>query len=132
MKRLVALLVVALTFAAGSTTALADGTARPLFELRGFPCGVLDRDGSGQVTNESYVVWRQSGQVYLRCEADGTAGSTIATFRNFGCGLGPLGSTTNSINVVRRAGRIQLECWGYRDPATAPLAALAGGAHGAS
>jgi hypothetical protein len=132
MKRLVALLVVALTFAAGSTSALADGTG-PFYEARGLGCGVIDRDGSFVFTIESYLVWRQSGQVYLRCEANGTPGSTIATFKNFGCGLAQFGFTTDSINVVRRAGRIQLECWGYRDPATARISsASADGVLGAS
>jgi hypothetical protein len=130
MKRLGALLVVVLTFAFGSTAALADGTG-PLFELRGAGCGVIDRDGSGVFTTDHYLVWRQSGEVYLRCEADGTPGSTIQRFAGFVCGLGPFGTTTRSVNVVRRAGRIQLECWGYRDPASARVAALAGGSHGA-
>jgi hypothetical protein len=130
MKRLVATLVVALTFAAGTTTALADGTG-PLFERTGVLCGVFDRNGSSVLTNDSYIVWRQSGQVYLRCEANGTPGSTIATFQNFACGLGPFGVTTTSINVVRRLGRIQLECWGYRDPSVARLAASADGGYGA-
>lgn len=131
MKRLVALLVVALTFAAGSTTALADGTG-PLYEARGIGCGVIDRDGSFVFTTESYLVWRQSGDVYLRCEADGTAGSTIATFKGFTCGLGQFGLTNTSINVVRRLGRIQLECWGYLNPASARISSASDGVLGAS
>jgi hypothetical protein len=123
MKKFIALAAVVLTVAAGATSAFARGDAEPLYEATGFGCGVIDRGGGFVLTFESYLVWRKNGNVYLRCEANGTAGSTIETTEGFGCGLLQFGSTTDSINVVRRAGRIQLECWGYSDPAVARLAA---------
>lgn len=132
MRKLVALAVAALTLTAGTTAALARGDAEPLYEATGIGCGVLDRDGSGVFTTESYLVWRKNGTVYLRCEANGTPGATIVTFEGFGCGLAQFGGTTDSINVVRRGGRIQLECWGYADPSVARIAAFSGGTVGAS
>ena len=120
-KGFVALVLAALTLTVGVTVAGARGEPTPLFEATGVLCGVFDRGGGGVLTTDSYVVQRQNGSVYLRCEADGTPGSTIETTTGFVCGLGPFGSTTRSKNVVRRDGRIQLECWGYADPASAAL-----------
>jgi hypothetical protein len=112
-------------------SATAEGTPTPLFEDSGFLCGVIDRGGGSILTDdETYLVWRQNGNVYLRCEAWGTPGSTIETTTGFACGLGDFGSTTTSRNVVRKNGRIQLECWGYADP-NAVDAAASGGQHGA-
>jgi hypothetical protein len=63
------------------------------------------------------IYWDEaSGKVYLRCEANGTPGADIATLTGFLCGLGPFGLTTQSKNVVRRDGRIQLTCTGHVNP----------------
>lgn len=117
MKKLIASFAALLAVTAiVAGTAGAEGTPRPLYEASGILCGVIDRGGGFLLTTDSYLVQRQNGNVYLRCEADGTPGSTIETTRGFGCGLAQFGSTTDSINVVRRAGRVQLECWGWSDP----------------
>jgi hypothetical protein len=124
MKKLVALAVAALTLTVGATAALARGDADPLFEDSGFLCGVFDRDGTTVLaTTNSYLVWRKNGTVYLRCEASGTGGNSILVTKGELCGLGPFGSTTDTIRTARRNGQIQLECWGYADPAPARLAA---------
>ena len=129
-KGFVALVLVALTLTVWVTVAGARGEPTPLFEDSGFTCGVFDRGGSPTLlTTDSYLVWRQNGTVYLRCEASGTGGSTILTTRGEACGLGRFGSTTDTVRVARRNGQIQLECWGYADPAAARLAA-ADGAYG--
>lgn len=131
MRKFVAVLatlIVGASVLAGGATA--DGTSTPLFEDRGFGCGVIDRGGGAVFTTESYIVWRQNGDVYLRCEADGTAGATIETTKGFLCGLGQFGLTTRSVNVVRRAGRIQLECWGHVNPGDTVIESTGG--YGAS
>lgn len=119
MKKLVAAVATLVATAAIVVGgASAEGTPTPLYEASGFACGVIDRGGGFVLTFESYLVWRQNGNVYLRCEADGTDGSTIETRTGFLCGLAQFGLTTTSKNVVRRNGRIQLECWGYADPSS--------------
>lgn len=129
MKRLVAAVAtIAATAAIVVGGASATGTATPLYEASGFACGVIDRGGGFALTYESYLVWRQNGNVYLRCEADGTPGSTIETTTGFGCGLAQFGTTTTSRNVVRKNGRIQLECWGYATPGDSVESASSGSA----
>lgn len=115
MKKLVAAVVAVLATAA---IAIAGATAAggPLFHVEGVECGVIDRDGSGVLTTDSSLTWFASGKVELRCEADGTPGATVVQFTGFLCGLGPFGVTTQSKNVVRREGRIQLTCQGYQNP----------------
>ena len=130
MKRgFVVLALAALTLTVGVTVAGAKGEATPLYEASGFTCGVFDRGGSPTLlTTNSYLVWRQNGTVYLRCEASGTGGSTIITTRGEGCGLAQFGFTTDTVRTARRNGQIQLECWGYADPAAARVAAAGGSA----
>lgn len=129
MKKVVAMLA---TLVASATVAVgiasAEGTPTPLYEDSGFLCGVIDRGGGFLLTTESYLVWRQNGNVYLRCEANGTGGSTIETTTDFLCGLGPFGLTTQSKNVVRRNGRVQLECWGHVSPGDSIDASASAGA----
>lgn len=117
MKKLVAVVATVIATAAVVVGgASAEGKATPLFEDSGFLCSVLDRDGSSVLTSVSYLVQRQNGNVYLRCEAQGTAGSTIDVETGFLCGLGSFGLTTQSRNRVGKNGGIQLECWGQSDP----------------
>jgi hypothetical protein len=114
MKKVVlalAALLVAAVIASGATA-----SGGPLFQEEGILCGVIDRDGSGVLTEDSLLVWYSSGKVSLRCLADGTPGSNIVTFSGFYCGLGPFGSTTDSTNRVGRNGHIQLSCTGWADP----------------
>ena len=129
MKKVVGALfaVVAASAVIVVSVASAEGTPRPLYEASGFGCGVLDRDGGFIFTTDSYLVWRQNGNVYLKCDGQGTPGSTIVTHRGFLCGLGPFGLTENSIDVVRRGGVSQLECFGHVDPGDAPDTASSGG-----
>lgn len=114
MKKLVALFA---AIVATSAIAVGGATATgPLFEERGIGCGVIDRDGSFVFTTDSVLIWYASGKVYLRCEADGTPGADVVQFSGFLCGLGPFGTTTQSKNVVRKEGRIQLTCTGHVNP----------------
>ena len=120
MKRgFVALVLAALTLTVGVTVAGARGEPTPLFEASGFTCGVFDRGGSPTLlTTDSYLVWRQNGTVYLRCEASGTGGSTIVTTRGERLRARAVRRHDRlGQNVARRNGQIQLECWGYADPA---------------
>jgi hypothetical protein len=109
-KVLAALAAIVATAAVAVGTAGAEGSADPLLVITGEPCGVLDRDGSGIVTTDMSFIWYQSGKAVLRCQAQGTPGSTVVTFSGFGCSLGPLGDATHSKNVIRREGHIQLVC----------------------
>ena len=127
MKKVFAVFAtVVATAAIAVGTAVADGSG-PLFTDEGFACGVIDRGGGGVLTFDSVITWYQSGKVHLRCEADGTSGATIETTTGFLCGLGPFGTTTQSKNVVRREGRIQLDCFGHVNPNQLDAAAAAGG-----
>lgn len=111
MKRVLAVLAaIVATAAVAVGTAGADGSPNPMLEISGEPCGVLDRDGSGIVTTDMTFVWYQSGKAVLRCQAQGTPGSTVVKFSGFDCSLGPLGTATHSKNVIRREGHIQLLC----------------------
>jgi hypothetical protein len=117
MKKLVGVLAAVVACAAIAVSgASAEETPTPLYEATGFACGVIDRGGGFVSTTDSYIVQRQNGDVYLRCEAWGTPGATIETRTDFACGLLQFGSTNESKNVVRRNGRIQLECWGHVNP----------------
>lgn len=124
-KAFAALAAVLATATIAVGTAGADGSG-PLFQDDGFLCGVIDRGGATVGTTDSLITWYQSGKVHLRCEADGTPGATIETTTGFPCGLGQFGGTTDSRNVVRRAGRIQLDCYGHADPDVANAAAAGG------
>jgi hypothetical protein len=126
MKKLVAAFAaVVATAAIAVGTAGADGSG-PLFTDEGFACGVIDRGGGSLLTFDSAITWYQSGKVHLRCEADGTPGATVETTTGFSCGLGPFGSTTQSKNVVRREGRVQLDCFGHVNPNSIDSASAAG------
>jgi hypothetical protein len=111
MKKLVAVVVVVFAMAGFATTATASG---PLLDVEGIGCGVIDRDGSGVVTDDSRLIVYASGKVTLRCIGEGTPGDNIVVFRGFECGL-LVTSTTNSTNRIGKNGEIQLFCQGHVD-----------------
>ncbi len=128
MKKLVALGLIVLGVAAFATTAYATG---PVSDESGVLCGVIDRGGGPVLTTDSRLIHYASGKVTLRCEADGTPGSTIETTSGFVCGLGQFGSTTDSTNRVGRNGHIQLSCTGFSE-VTADAASASSSGVGAS
>lgn len=132
MKKVVAVVATVIATAAVLVAgASAKGEATPLYEERGTPCGLLDRDGSGVSGTTVLLVHRKNGNVYLRCEAQGTPGSTVHMDTGFLCGLGQFGLTTQSQNRVGKSGGIQLECWGYSDPNRSELRTASSGGNGA-
>ena len=130
MKRLVAVFAAVVAMAAIAVGS-ASGTDGPLFQQDGVLCGVFDRDGSLVLTVDSQITWYASGKVELRCEADGTSGNSVVQTSGFLCGLGPFGLASESKNVVRRNGRIQLTCSGHLNPGNV-LDSAAGGSYGAA
>ena len=130
MKKLVAAFAAVVAVAAIAVGS-ASGTDGPLFQDNGFACGVFDRDGSFVLTFNSQITWYASGKVELRCEASGTPGNSVVQTSGFLCGLGPFGLTTESKNVVRKAGGIQLTCSGHLNPGDLEPTA-SGGSYGAA
>jgi hypothetical protein len=130
MKKLVAALAAVVAMAA-IAVGTASGTDGPLFQDSEFACGVLDRDGSFVLTFNSEITWYASGKIELRCEGRGTPGNSVAQTSGFLCGLGPFGAASESKNVVRKNGGIQLTCSGHLNPGEV-LDSAAGGSYGAA
>ena len=130
MKKLLAAFAAVVAMAAIAVGS-ASGTDGPLFQQDGVLCGVFDRDGSLLLTVDSQITWYASGKVELRCEAQGTPGNSVVQTSGFLCGLGPFGFASESKNVVRRAGGIQLTCSGHVNPGDV-LDSAAGGSYGAA
>lgn len=125
MKKLVLGLVTLLAVGIVATTASATG---PIASDSEFACGVLDADGNGVVTYDSFSVWYASGKTYLRCEAWVTndTGSRITyNYDNTGflCFISYSGFTANWTNTIGRNGSSQLTCVGHADPAAVNAAA---------
>jgi hypothetical protein len=123
MKKFVTTLV-AVVATAAVVVGVTSASGGPLYEEHGIACGVLDRDGSFVLTFDSVLIQYASGKVYLRCESkEGTGGAPKVTLSGFLCGLGPFGTTTNSVNTVGYNGVIQLTCIGHSAPTSATAAA---------
>ncbi len=130
MKKLVAAFAAVVAMAA-IAVGTASGTDGPLFQANGVPCGVFDRDGGFVLTFNSQITWYASGKVELRCEGSGTPGNSVVQTSGFLCGLGPFGLASESKNVVRRNGAIQLTCSGHLNPGDL-VDSAAGGSYGAA
>lgn len=91
--------------------------AEPAVVIREFGCGLLDGNGSGVGTTNSFAVITDSetGAVMLRCQADVTPSSTGKavqfSYDNTGASCGVLvGITTKWKEVVSASGKATLHC----------------------
>ena len=115
MKKLVVALATVFVVAVVFTGVAASGDGGKVV-ASGFPCGILDGNGSVFITTNSTLIEYQTRAV-LQCSGDGAPYTGpnpphYFTFAETGlsCGMLQFGSTTNWVDKVGRSGSSQLTC----------------------